>query len=64
LHIGPKRFTNAGDEATKKTAVREVKILRMLRQDNIVHLHDAALTMLQAQRQALPCVRTYAKKLA
>jgi len=37
-----KKFRDSdGDEATKKTAVREVKILRMLRQDNIVHLHEA-----------------------
>ena len=29
------------DEAVRKTAVREVKILKMLRHDSIVHLHEA-----------------------
>lgn len=37
-----KRFKESDDdESVRKTAVREVKILRMLRQSNIVHLHEA-----------------------
>ena len=31
----------ADDEAVRKTTIREVKILRMLRQPNIIHLHEA-----------------------
>ena len=37
-----KIFTCSDDEVVRKTILREVKILRMLKQDNIVNLKEGA----------------------
>jgi cyclin-dependent kinase-like len=40
--VAIKKFKESeDDEATRKTTIREVKVLRMLRQDNIVQLKEA-----------------------
>ena len=41
LKVAIKKFKESDDdEIVKKTTMREVKMLKQLRQDNIVHLHE------------------------
>ena len=41
VSVGIKKFKESDDdEIVKKTTMREVKMLKQLRQDNIVHLHE------------------------